>query len=148
MGLPAHLVKTLPPGARVLMTRIADPPTPAPAEPSPKLGRHARVTKGPDGKNKTERAYGVVLEDRKRAGEVWDYLFDAVNFRLGEKCFYKPDYLVYLEDGSIEVHEVKGFMEDDARVKVRAFVEKFHIPLVIVRRRKGAWDYERLEAKG
>lgn len=113
----------------------------------PKARRRVKVAKGDDGMNKTERAYSRVLDDRKHAGEVWDWLFDAVNWRIGDRCFYKPDFLVYLEDGSLEVHETKGFMEDDALVKIRAFLDKFHIPLVVVRRRGGAWDYERLEPR-
>lgn len=114
----------------------------------PKARRRVKVAKGDDGMNKLERAYSLHLADRRHAGEVWDYLFDAANFRLGERCFYKPDFLVFLADGSLEAHEAKGFMEEDALVKIRAFVDKFHVPLVLVRRRKGAWDFERFEAKG
>ena len=44
--------------------------------------------------NKTELAYSNYLELLKRVGEVIDYKFESIKFRLADKTFYTPDFLV------------------------------------------------------
>lgn len=105
-----------------------------------------RTTRGsPDGMNQTERAYSDHLGLRLLAGEVVAWHCHAVKFRLGDRSWYEPDFLVMLDNGLVEIHEIKGHMEDDAAVKLRIFPEPWYwFPLVIVRRTKGgAWEYER-----
>lgn len=75
--------------------------------------------------NKTERAYADHLDTLKAAGEVAEYWFEAVKFKLADATFYTPDFMVLMQDGTIEVHEVKGHWEDDARVKFKVFRDKF-----------------------
>ncbi len=44
----------------------------------------------------------------------------------------------------MEMHEVKGFWEDDARVKIKVAAELFReFEIVGVQRRKGEWGEER-----
>jgi hypothetical protein len=98
------------------------------------------------GKNKTEEAYGQHLELRKQAGEVAWYVFEGIKFRLADNTFYTPDYAVMLADGSMEIHEVKGFWEDDARVKIKVAAEMYPFAFfgVKVRPKKdgGGWIFE------
>lgn len=77
------------------------------------------------GPNKTEQAYMDVLDCMSRTGSVLWYGFERMKLKLADKTFYTPDFLVMLEDGSLEVHEVKGHWEDDARVKIKVAAEQF-----------------------
>lgn len=71
--------------------------------------------------NGTERRYADVLEQRRLAGEVLWWKFEAIAFRLAEeRCFYHPDFMVMMADTTIEIHEVKGgFIRDDGRDKLK-----------------------------
>ena len=77
--------------------------------------------------NKTEKSYSILLEARLQAGEIAWYSFEPMKLRLAKATFYEPDFLVMLADGTLEFHEVKGFWEDDARVKIKVAAEKFGI---------------------
>ena len=74
--------------------------------------------------NKTEARYAEHLEHIKGSVIAW-YKFEAVKLRLADNTFYTPDFAVMLIDGPIEMHEVKGFWEDDARVKIKVAAETF-----------------------
>ena len=92
--------------------------------------------------NRTEAAYAAVLEQRKQAGEVAWYSFEGMKFRLADKTFYTPDFAVMLADRTLECHEVKGYWQDDARVKIKLAAELFPIRFVAVRLIKKQWEYE------
>jgi hypothetical protein len=96
--------------------------------------------------NKTEAAYDAHLAACKIAGDVAWYKFEAVKLRLADNTFYSPDFLVLRADGVLEVHEVKGFWEDDARVKIKvaASIYPFRFLAVTARAKKrgGGWDVE------
>lgn len=92
--------------------------------------------------NKTEAAYAQLLQTRKVAGEVLWYTFEGVKFRLADNTFYTPDFAVMLADQSIEVHEVKGFWTDDARVKIKVAAEMYPVRFIAVRLVKKEWLME------
>jgi hypothetical protein len=96
--------------------------------------------------NKTEAEYGKLLELRKQAGEVLWYLFEGVKLRLADNTFYSPDFTVMLADGTMEIHEVKGHWEDDARVKIKVAAERFPFRFIAVKKRPkkdgGGWATE------
>ena len=81
--------------------------------------------------NKGERAYAAVLDQRKAAGHVAGYWFEFVSIRLADSTHYKPDFLVMLADGTLELHEVKGrkngkdgkpdafWAEEDSWIKIK-----------------------------
>jgi hypothetical protein len=77
--------------------------------------------------NKTEEAYRAHLEKRRMAGEVVWYQFEPFRLVLAPKTTYAPDFLVQLASGHLEVHEVKGFWMEDARIKIKFAAEKFPI---------------------
>lgn len=83
--------------------------------------------------NKTEAAYASRLELQKKNGGVLWYRFEAVTFKLAHDTRYTPDFLVMMADGTLEAHEVKGFFEDDAKVKVKVAAEMFPIRFMLVR---------------
>lgn len=69
--------------------------------------------------NKTEQAYQNHLDKRRMAGEVMWYRFEPFRMTLAPKTTYTADFLVQLASGHLEVHEVKGFWTEDARVKIK-----------------------------
>lgn len=95
--------------------------------------------------NKTEAEYALLLEARRRAGEIRWVKFEGVKLWLAGKTTYTPDFVLQLIDGSMQAHEVKGFWRDDARVKIKVAAEMFPwLRFVAVRRVKGAWVREEI----
>jgi len=74
--------------------------------------------------NKTETRYANYLENAKLQGTILAWAFEPVKFRLAKKTFYTPDFMVITRD-QIQLHEVKGFWRDDARVKIKVARETF-----------------------
>lgn len=92
--------------------------------------------------NKTEAAYAAYLEMQKKTGLIADYRFEAVKLRLADKTFYTPDFVVLAPDGVLEMHEVKGFWEEDARVKIKVAAAQFPFRFVAIKKTKNGWDRE------
>lgn len=92
--------------------------------------------------NKTEAAYAAYLDGLKKDGLIADYRFEAVKLRLADKTFYTPDFMVLMPDFSFEMHEVKGFWEEDARVKIKVAAAQFPFRFVAVKKTKNGWDRE------
>lgn len=105
-----------------------------------------RVETKPDGMNKTERAWSQVLEARRVAGEVREWHFEGVTLKLAHDTRYTPDFFVVLSDGACELHEVKGFWRDDAKVKTKVAARLFPFPIVAVSRDGKGWSVERIAA--
>lgn len=96
--------------------------------------------------NKTELAYKATLDARLFAGEILLYRFEGAKLRLADNTFYTPDFYVMLANGQIEMHEVKGFWQDDARAKIKiaAAQHPFRFIAVTARSKKdgGGWNVE------
>lgn len=96
--------------------------------------------------NKTEALYAAHLEQMKRAGEVLWYKFEGVKLRLADNTFYSPDFAVMLANGQMQMHEVKGFWVDDARVKIKVAAELYPFEFIAVRAKAkkdgGGWAVE------
>lgn len=92
--------------------------------------------------NKTEAAWAQRLEARKHAGEIVDFKFEALKFRLAKRTWYTPDFMVVLPDRSIELHEVKGgFIREDGLLKFKLARELFPwFRWRMVQRRKTKWE--------
>lgn len=94
--------------------------------------------------NKTEAAYeDRVLKPALLAGDIAWYRFEGVKLRLADKTFYTPDFAVMRRNGEIEIHEVKGFWTDDARVKIKVAAAQYPFQFIAVQRVKGEWKEER-----
>lgn len=97
-------------------------------------------------RNRTEAAYESLLRTRQIAGEVVWFRFEGVKLRLADNTFYTPDFAVMVADGQIELHEVKGFWADDARVKIKVAADQYPFRFIAVRARSkrdgGGWDIE------
>lgn len=99
--------------------------------------------------NKTEAAYAETLEQQKQAGLILWYKFEGVKLRLADNTFYTPDFAVMIKSGVIEMHEVKGFWQDDARVKIKVAAEIYPFRFIAVKaqakKNGGGWMYEVFE---
>lgn len=102
----------------------------------PRGRARGRVRHEPGKMNRLEAEYSAFL-----CGVF--HRFESIKFRLADKTYYTPDFMVMQTDGSIEFHEVKGFWEDDARVKVKVFAEMYpEFVVKAITKQKGQWHVE------
>ncbi|WP_422929341.1 hypothetical protein [Singulisphaera sp. PoT] len=102
-----------------------------------------------DGMNRTERAYANHLATLKLCGEIRDWKFEPFKFRLAGRTFLTIDFVVWHLDGSVECHDIKGHLEDDAAVKIKTVAEQqpwFRFWLVY--REGGRWTYHPVTRQG
>ncbi len=96
--------------------------------------------------NKTEAAYAERLRALQHAGEIQWFRFEGIKLRLADNTFYTPDFAVLARDGVMELHEVKGFWVDDARVKIKVAADQYPMRFLAVRakpkRDGGGWAVE------
>lgn len=95
--------------------------------------------------NKLEADYARHLDILRLAGEVISWHFEALGLRIGNRCFWYPDFMVEVADGSIQLHDTKGHVKDDALVKARACASKFPFPVFHVTKKKGQWSLRRIK---
>lgn len=110
----------------------------------------ARADRNAAGLNKTEQAYADTLEIQKRSGMILAYRFEPLKFRIGSVCFYTPDFEVVAADGTLEYHEVKGFWDPKARVKIKAAASMFPDRLFVAvmknpKKKGGGWTREEIK---
>lgn len=96
--------------------------------------------------NKTEAAYAAHLEQLKTQGDVLWFKFESVKVRLADNTFYTPDFAVMTSDGLMQMHEVKGHWQDDARVKIKVAADQFPFRFIAVKplpkKDGGGWSVE------
>lgn len=109
--------------------------------------KHFALGRLPAGqRNKTEASYEQTLELQKQAGDVLWYRFEGIKLRLADNTFYTPDFAVLRSDFVMECHEVKGFWQDDARVKIKVAADsypfRFFAVKALPKKSGGGWEYE------
>lgn len=96
--------------------------------------------------NKTEAEYDDYLEGDERSDLILWRKFEGIKLRLADNTFYTPDFAVMRADGVIELHEVKGFWTDDARVKIKVAASLYPFVFIAVTKRAkkdgGGWKRE------
>jgi len=104
------------------------------------------------GLNKTEAAF---LEYLKERFPHVDVLSQGITLKLGNGTRYTPDFFVSTDATNehalpvcqCQAWEVKGFMRDDANVKLKVAAAKFSwITFYLVRRqgKTGGWNIQRI----
>ena len=110
----------------------------------PKLFALGRLKTGE--MNKTEAAYAEHLRQLQNAQEILWFKCEAIKLRLADNTFYTCDFAVLPKDGFLEMHEVKGFWQDDARVKIKVAASLYPFKFVAVtaraKKRGGGWERE------
>lgn len=97
--------------------------------------------------NKTEAAYDQHLWRRFHAGEILWHKFEGVKLRLADNTFYTVDFAVMTAELALEMHEVKGYWQDDARVKIKVAASLYPFRFIAVKPRAkkdgGGYEVER-----
>lgn len=97
--------------------------------------------------NKTEAAWGDYL--RANCSHECEIHEQAVTLRLANGCRYTPDFAVLhaFAPGSGSFYEVKGWMRDDAAVKIKVAAAQFPAwAFWLVWRKAGQWQQQRILA--
>lgn len=83
-----------------------------------------------------EANVALVLNEKKRRGEVLDWKYEPRTFEFPYKRgnrTYTPDFQVFWPDGTYEWWEVKGYLDNDSKVKLKRFAKHCpEEPLVLV----------------
>lgn len=100
-------------------------------------------------RNKTEQAYENMLKDMMVSGNILWYKFECLKLRLADNTFYTPDFFVMTGEGQLEAHEVKGFWQDDARVKIKIAADMYPFKFIAAKPKSkkngGGWEIEVLD---
>ncbi len=75
-----------------------------------------RIRQNSKGLNKTEAAFLEYLKEKFRGERVYS---QSVTLLIGNGCRYTPDFIRVAADEFPRAYEVKGFMRDDAAVKLK-----------------------------
>lgn len=97
------------------------------------------------GMNRLEKSWADNLKLQQFGGSVHSFMYEACKLRLADNTYYTPDFRVVTPDGHIEMHEVKGFWEDDARVKFKVASELHPYRFVAITHDKTGWHKETWE---
>ena len=89
--------------------------------------------------NGLESEYSKRLELLKASGEIISWEFESVKLSIGKRCWYTPDFMVINRDREIEFHETKGYMMEDANVKLKAVADKFPFKFFLITKEKGSF---------
>lgn len=94
--------------------------------------------------NTLEAAYAQYLEEQKAAGNVVWFAYEAITLKLAPKTTYTADFAVQKPDGEVVIVETKGFMRDDAWVKLKTAAALFPFRFFLVRKKTkkagSGWD--------
>ena len=90
---------------------------------SPPITSPAR-SRASDGMNKTERAFWQTLQRSKSEHVIVEAYREPAKLKLAGNTWYTPDFMVIPHCETCFV-EVKGFMRDDASVKLKVAAETY-----------------------
>jgi hypothetical protein len=114
----------------------------------PKRAKRA-TTKNDKGQNKTEARYDDRLEFSRREGLIRGYWFETIKIRIGDHCWYTPDFLIELPDRSKVIHEVKStYIREDSWIKLKAAAEHSPFPYFLARWTGRGWEITRIGGRG
>lgn len=100
--------------------------TPVPSPVVVSASKRARIPNvNASGQNKTEARFHACLLDLQVSRQIEAFAFESIKLRLAGRTWYAPDFAVARADGRIALIEVKGFMRDDAAVKLKVAAEKY-----------------------
>lgn len=117
---------------------VAPPPGPR-IQPKPADGDTPKY------RSKLEARYAGYLEALRHTGEIRTVRYEAIRLELAPNTTILVDFFVELPDRTCELHEVKGFMREDAWIKLKVGAARWpHYRWFVVTRRKGDWIVKRV----
>lgn len=136
--MPARLITT-PAEARVLAERLGvKVPT-------------KRTVRADGFRSKTEAMYAAQLEAERRYGAIVHYGYEEVKLRIGNRCWYTPDFVVLPANAyaRLELHEVKGgYAREKSIVKLKAAAARYpFIRFVLAVWDRGVWTVTEVKAR-
>lgn len=131
----------------VAVAQLAERRIVAPAVMGSSPIRHPQAPAKKPRMNKTEGEWAMILEARKRAGEILWYQFEGLRLRLADHTYFTPDFPVLTKENNLEFHEVKGFWREAAKVRINVAADrypfwKFYAVRKIKKKDGGGWDIE------
>jgi hypothetical protein len=86
--------------------------------------------------NKVEKEFSLLLESLRAVGEVLDWGFEKIKFKLADNTYFEIDFYYVKSDLSLHLVECKAawkqkdgsykaHWEDDARVKIKVAAQQF-----------------------
>jgi hypothetical protein len=115
---------------------------------SPTIKAKGKIAPRPTSMNKTEASYSHYLEALKRSGEILDYKFEGLKFKLADNTSLTPDFMVITQKGYVELHDTKArwastgkpHVEDDFMVKIKvAAIQYPYFTFCITWLENGSW---------
>ncbi len=91
--------------------RVAHLLKPAPTKASPVPKSRYR--------SESEANYAARLEAMRRTGEILAWLYEPMSLRIGERCNYRPDFLVIRQGPTTEDTTIFEFVEIKGRHRFR-----------------------------
>lgn len=92
------------------------------------------------GMTRIEKGFALQREHDKRVGLIREWWYEKITLKLADDTRYTPDFVIVHLDGMLECVETKGFMRDDAHVKVKVAAAQFPFRFTLVDK-KGVHDY-------
>lgn len=88
-------------------------------------------------KSSWEIAYAKFLEWLKNDKQIRDWLYEPDIFKFEKikkgTMYYCPDFRLLLLNSKYEYHEVKGYMDQKSKVKIKRFVKYYpHVSIKLV----------------
>jgi len=106
-----------------------------------RLAEAEKARKSQDAMNKTESLYTIELDWQKREGKIERWAFQALKFRLADRTWFTPDFIVWLEGGRLRIVEIKGgYVREDSAVKFKVARDLYpEFEWVCLQRTKAGW---------
>ena len=92
--------------------------------------------------SKWEQLYSDHLARLQSDGVIASYAYEPITFKLAHRCTYTPDFLVVLPSGSVEIHEVKGYLREDAAIKFKVAAQNNPWATFVMIKKKGKTGHE------
>lgn len=81
----------------------------------------------PQYRSELERERAEYLELHRAAGEILAWWYEPCQLQIGGGAKYKPDFLVFNRDLSLDFEETKGFWREAHRIRIKAAAAQFPI---------------------
>ena len=93
--------------------------------------------------NQGEKKYAEYLDLLLHLKQIAWYKFEGIKFRLADNTFFSPDFVVMMPNGEMQIRDVKGYMMEDANVKIKMAAEIYPFRFFIVKKQAkkdgGGW---------
>lgn len=95
--------------------------------------------------NGTEKRRAIELEAMRRTGAIVLWKFEAITLKLADDTRFTPDFFVLHNDGTVEFQETKGWLREDALIKLKvaaALFPFFRFVMLTAKAKKlgGGWE--------